>query len=110
MVGKVEIKPGQTLAAQFREKGAVELGGLILVEIGRRECRAALSLSIYRLPSKPLGKADAGKKDDVYQSEEIVSFRNKKENRSAESSREGEGRGRMEEWTRSGAVVVVTSK
>lgn len=43
MVGKVEIKPGQTLAAQFREKGAVELGGLILVEIGRGNAGRALS-------------------------------------------------------------------
>lgn len=51
------------MAAQFREKGAVELGGLILVEIGRGNAGRALSLSIYRLPSKPLREA-AGKKDD----------------------------------------------
>lgn len=52
------------MAAQFREKGAVELGGLILVEIGRGNAGRALSLSIYRLPSKPLREA-AAKKDDV---------------------------------------------
>lgn len=106
---KVEIKPGQTLAAQFRKKGAVELSGLILVGIGRGNAGRALSLSIYRLPSKPLGKA-AGNKDDVYQKEEIVAFREeKRESVGGDELREREGEnGRMGQGT--GVVVVVTSK
>lgn len=96
MVGKVEIKPEQTLAAQFREKGAVELGGLILVEIGRRECRTALSLSIYRFALETAGEGRRWKNKTMFTKGKKSSlFETKKENRSAESSREGEGRG---EW------------
>lgn len=58
---------------QFREKGAVELGGLILVEIGRGNAGRALSLSIYRLPSKPLREA-AGKKTTTMSKEIESSF------------------------------------
>lgn len=81
---------------QFREKGAVELGGLILVEIGRGNAGRALSLSIYRLPSKPLREA-AGKKTTTMSKEIESSFFSRKENRSAGTSREGEGRGEWKE-------------
>lgn len=92
MVGKVEIKPGQTLAAQFREKGAVELGGLILVEIGRGNAGRALSfvylsIALENRCERPLEKRTTLSKPIEW------SLFEKKENRSVGTSREREGRG-----------------
>lgn len=111
---KVEIKPGQTLAAQFREKGAVELGGLIPGGDRPRECRTGpfFCLSID-CPSGPLGKA-AGKQDNDFSPRGRNRRLSKKENRvGADENREGERggegeNGRIGQGT--GVVVVVTSK
>lgn len=80
------------LAAQFREKGAVELGGLILVEIGRGSAgRAFVYLSIGL---ETAAKGRLGQKDDADQMDGIVAFR--KRSRSAETRKERAG-GRREE-------------
>jgi len=75
------------------------LGGLILVEIGRGNAGRALFFVYLSIALETAGEGRWGKKDDVHQKEELVSFRQKQEYRSAGTSREREGRGRrMKEW------------
>jgi hypothetical protein len=96
---KVEIKPGQTLAAQFREKGAVEVGRANPGGDRPRERRTGPFFVYLSITLETAGEGRWGKKDDVHQKEELVAVRQKQEYRSAGTSREREGRGRrMKEW------------